>query len=92
MNKRELVQAVADRAGTSQAEVDSMLKTLVDVVTEQTVAGDAVTIQGFVKFERIQRAARTGRNPQTGEEMEIPAGPAVKVSPLAGLRSAVRES
>ena len=90
MNRKELVQAVADRSGTSQADVDTVLKALIDEVTEQTVAGDTVTIQGFVKFEQVQRAARTGRNPQTGEEMAIPASTGVKVSPLAGLKKAVR--
>jgi DNA-binding protein HU-beta len=92
MNRKELVQAVANRAGASQADVDTMLKALIDEVTEQTVAGDTVTIQGFVKFEKVQRNARTGRNPQTGEEMDIPASKGIKVSPLAALKSAVRDS
>ena len=92
MNRKELVQAVANRAGTSQGDVDTMLKALVDEVTEQTVAGETVTIQGFVKFEKVQRNARTGRNPQTGEEMDIPASKGIKVSPLAALKSAVRDS
>ena len=90
MNKKELVQAVADRAGTSQADVDTVLGALIDEVKERTAAGDTVTIQGFVKVQKVERAARTGRNPQTGEDMQIPARPAVKVSPLAGQKSAVR--
>jgi DNA-binding protein HU-beta len=90
MNRKELVQAVADRADTSQTDVDNVVRALVDVVTEQTASGNEVTIQGFVKFEKVQRAARTGRNPQTGEEMQIPASAAVKVSALSGLKSAVK--
>ena len=91
MNKKELVQAVADRVGSSASDVDAVLKALVDEVTEKTAAGDTVTIQGFVKIQKVQRPARTGRNPQTGEEMQIPARAAVKVSPLAGLKNAVRD-
>ena len=92
MNKKELVQAVADRVGNPASDVDAVLKALIDEVTEKTAAGDTVTIQGFVKIQKVQRPARTGRNPQTGEEMQIPAGAGVKVSALAGLKSAVRES
>lgn len=90
MNRKELVQAVADRAGKSQADVDDVLHALADVVTERVVANDTVTIQGFVKFEQTQRQARTGRNPQTGAEMQIPAQAAVKVSALAGLKNSVK--
>ena len=92
MNKKELVQAVADRVGSSASDVDAVLKALVDEVTEKTAAGDTVTIPGFVKIQKVQRQARTGRNPQTGEELQIPAGAGVKVSALAGLKSAVRGS
>ncbi len=92
MNRKELVQAAADKADTSQADVDNVLRALVDVITEQTVAGNEVTIQGFLKFKKVQRAARTGRNPQTGEEMQIPASAAVNVSALSGLKSAVKGS
>lgn len=92
MNRKELVQAVADRADTSQSNVDDVLHALADVVTERVVANDTVTIQGFVKFEQTQRSARTGRNPQTGQEMQIPAQSAVKVSALAALKQAVKKS
>jgi DNA-binding protein HU-beta len=92
MNKKELVQAVAERVGSSPSEVDAVLKAMVDEVTEKTAAGDTVTIQGFVKIQKVDRPARTGRNPQTGEEMQIPAGSGVKVTALAGLKNAVRES
>lgn len=92
MNKKELVQAVAERVGSSPSEVDAVLKAMVDEVTEKTAAGDTVTIQGFLKIQKVDRPARTGRNPQTGEEMQIPAGTGVKVTALAGLKNAVRES
>jgi DNA-binding protein HU-beta len=90
MNRKELVQAVAERSGTTQTEVDTVLGALIDEVTERAAAGDTVTIQGFVKVQKVQRAGRTGRNPQTGEELQIPPGPAVKVTALAGLKGAVR--
>lgn len=92
MNRKELVQAVADKSGKPQGDVDDVLHALSDVVIERVVADDTVTIQGFVKFEQTQRQARTGRNPQTGAEVQIPAQSAVKVSALQAFKKAVKGS
>ena len=81
MNRSELVSAIADRSGVDQKSVDATLKGFYDVVASVAATGqDKITIPGFISFEQGQRSARTGRNPQTGEEMQIPATKTVKVS------------
>lgn len=90
MNRKQLVKKVADRSGLTQDQVDSVLTGVIDSVTAAVQAGDKVTVPGFVSFEQTRRAARTGRNPQTGETMQIPAQTAVKVSAGKVLKEAVR--
>ena len=76
MNKSELIDAAADKASLSKSDVSSALDALVETITETVARGDKVSVTGFGTFERRERAARTGRNPQTGEEMEIRASKA----------------
>lgn len=90
MNRKQLVKDVADRSGLTQDQVDSVLTGVIDTVTARVKAGDKVMVPGFVSFEPTQRSARTGRNPQTGESMEIPAQKAVKVSAGKALKDAVK--
>ncbi len=90
MNRKQLVKDVADRSGLTQDQVDSVLGGVVDAVTASVKAGDKVVVPGFVSFEQVERAARSGRNPQTGESMQIPAQKAVKVSAGKALKDAVR--
>lgn len=73
MKKDELVQAVADKAGINKAEADRALAAVVEAVTGAVAAGDRVQIPGLGTFEARERAAREGRNPQTGETMQIAA-------------------
>ena len=73
MNKTELIAAVAEKAEISKKDSEKALKAFVDVVTEQLKAGDKVQVVGFGTFEVSERAAREGRNPQTGETMKIAA-------------------
>lgn len=89
MNKAELVSAVAERSGAPQATVQSVLTALEDVVTGAVVAGDKVTLPGFLTFERAERAARTGRNPATGAEIQIPATTVPKVKIGKSFKDAV---
>jgi DNA-binding protein HU-beta len=95
MNKSELVDAIADRSGVSKSDVDAALKGLFEVVA-QTVSkgGDKITIPGFISFEQGHRAARTGRNPQTGESIQVAATNTVKISAGSKLKAiaAGRES
>jgi DNA-binding protein HU-beta len=90
LNRTELVQAVAGKAGLSAADADKALRAFQDVLVEQLAAGETVTIPGFLAVGRADRAARTGVNPQTGEKLEIPAGYRVKVTAGSTLKRAVQ--
>ena len=78
MNKTELVAAMAERAQISKKDAEGALKAFVDVVTEELKKGEKIQLVGFGTFEVSERAERTGRNPQSGEEMVIPASKAPK--------------
>lgn len=73
MNKVELVAEIAKKAGISQKDAAAALKAFTDTVEAQLKKGNKVQLVGFGTFEVSKRAARTGRNPQTGAEMKIPA-------------------
>ena len=73
MNKEELVQEVAKKTKVSQKQVDETLASIVDTIVKTVAKGKKVTLIGFGTFEPRKRAARTGRNPQTGKELKIPA-------------------
>jgi DNA-binding protein HU-beta len=73
MNKEELVQEVAKKAKTTQKEAAEIITATMDVITKTVAKGKKVTLVGFGTFEARKRAARTGRNPQTGKEIQIPA-------------------
>jgi DNA-binding protein HU-beta len=73
MNKEELVQEIAKKAKVTQKDASEVLSTFIDVVEKTVSKGKKVTLVGFGTFESRKRAARTGRNPQTGKEIKIPA-------------------
>ncbi|HSJ43640.1 MAG TPA: HU family DNA-binding protein [Euzebyales bacterium] len=73
MNKAELIDAAADRADIAKNSMSEALDAVLETITETVARGDKVTLTGFGTFERRHREARTGRNPQTGDEMHIPA-------------------
>lgn len=73
MNKTELVEAMANKANISKKDAEAALGAFTSTVTEALKAGDKVTLVGFGTFEVRARAARTGRNPQTGKEIKIEA-------------------
>lgn len=79
MNKAELVSAIAQRSEQSASAVNAVLSAFEDVVTEQVAAGGKVSLPGFLTFERSERAARSGRNPATGQTIQIPAATVPKV-------------
>ena len=76
MNKTELVAAMAEQAGLSKKDAEAALKAFTDVVAEELKADGKVQLVGFGTFEVSERAAREGRNPQTGETMTIAASKA----------------
>lgn len=73
MNKTELVAAMAEQTNLSKKDAEAALKAFIDVVSEELKKGEKVQLVGFGTFEVSERAAREGRNPQTGENMEIKA-------------------
>ena len=78
MNKADLVAAMAEKAGVSKQDAEASLKAFTDVVAEELKKGEKIQLVGFGTFEVSERAARTGRNPQTGAEMTIAASKAPK--------------
>lgn len=74
MNRKELADAIAERADISRAKANDMLGALIEIVQERVKAGEDVQLVGFGTFTAKERAARTGRNPFTGEALEIKAG------------------
>ena len=78
MNKTELVAAIAEKAGLSKKDAEGAVKAFTDTVAEQLKAGEKIQLVGFGTFEVAERAARTGKNPQTGEAINIPASKAPK--------------
>ena len=80
MNKTELVAAMAEQTNLSKKDAEAALKAFIDVVSEELKKGEKVQLVGFGTFEVSERAAREGRNPQTGETMEIKAKKPVNVT------------
>lgn len=91
MNKTELIAAIAERAELSKKDSEKALKAFVDVVTEELKKDHKIQLVGFGTFEVSSRGARTGRNPQTGEEMEIAACKAPKFKAGKALKDAINE-
>ena len=89
MNKTEVVAAVAEQADISKKDAEKVLKAFVDVVTEEMKKGEKVQLVGFGTFEVSERAAREGRNPQTGKTMKIEACKAPKFKAGKALKDAV---
>lgn len=80
MNKADLVDRLEERLGSKKAALEAV-EAVVDVVIREVAAGEKVSITGFGTFERVQRAARTGRNPRTGEAVRIEATAVPKFTP-----------
>lgn len=89
MNKAELIEAVAASAGITKAEAGRTIDAVTNTVTAALKKGDSVTLIGFGTFKVSQRNARTGRNPQTGAELKIPARKAPVFTAGKALKDAV---
>ena len=76
MNKSDLVAVVADKLGATKRDAEASLNAVVEAITESLVKGEKIQLVGFGSFEVRKRAARKGRNPQTKEEIKIPASKA----------------
>ena len=84
MNKAELIDAIADRTGIAKSTVDEVIKGMTETIETQVASGDKIAIPGFISFQKVKRAARTG------ETIKIPASATVKVTAGARLKSSVK--
>ena len=89
MNKTELIAAVAEKAEISKKDAEKAVKAFTDVVSEELVNGGKIQLVGFGTFEVSERAAREGRNPQTGKTMTIAACKAPKFKAGKALKDAI---
>ncbi|ORJ62918.1 HU family DNA-binding protein [Geothermobacter hydrogeniphilus] len=89
MTKADLVNAMAEKAGLSKADAEKALAAFTGVITDALKAGDKVALVGFGTFSVGDRAARTGKNPQTGEPINIPAAKTPKFKAGKALKDAV---
>ena len=89
MNRSELIDAMAAKTGSTKAAADAALKAFIETVGEELQKGGKVQLVGFGTFETSKRAARTGRNPQTGAEMKIKASKAPKFKAGKALKDAI---
>ena len=89
MNKAELIAAVAENAELTKKDAEKAVKAFIDVVTDELKKGEKVQVVGFGTFEVAERAAREGRNPQTGKTMKIDACKAPKFKAGKALKDAV---
>ncbi|CDE42318.1 histone family protein DNA-binding protein [Clostridium sp. CAG:411] len=91
MNKAELVAAIAEKTELSKKDSEKALKAFIDVVTEELTKGEKIQLVGFGTFEVAERAAREGRNPQTGATMNIPASKAPKFKAGKALKDTINK-
>lgn len=89
MNRKELVNAVATHTGLEPRAVDTALRGTVEVIEAVAAQGEQVTISGFAKFARVDRAARMARNPATGAPVKVKASKKAKITPLKGFKDAI---
>jgi DNA-binding protein HU-beta len=92
MNKQELIDAVAAGTGASKAQTGEAIDAVLEAITQAVISGEAVQLIGFGSFTTGQRAARTGRNPSTGAEIQIAAATTVKFTAGKAFKDALNAS
>lgn len=92
MNKSELVKAIADKTDVTKAKATEVLDAFMDTVTEALKNGDQIVLPGFGSFSTGNRSERTGRNPQTGQAIQIKASRVAKFKAGKSLKEAVQEA
>ena len=91
MNKAELIEAISKDTSLSKKDVDAVIKSFTSIVSETLQKKESVQLIGFGTFETSEREARTGRNPATGESIEIAASTVVKFKAGSGLKEKVNK-
>lgn len=89
MSKSELVAAIAEKAELTKKQADAAVNAFIEIVTDEVADGGKVALVGFGTFERGERSARTGRNPQTGKPLQIPASKVPKFKAGKAFKDAV---
>jgi DNA-binding protein HU-beta len=92
MNKAELIDAIADKTDASKAQTGEMVDALLEIIKQTVSKGDVIQLVGFGSFGSGKRAARTGRNPKTGEEIKIAASKTVKFTAGKAFKEAVNSA
>ncbi len=90
MNKAELINAIVEKSGMSKKDVELAVASTIEVITESLKAGEEISLVGFGKFTVKERAAHTGKNPQTGESIEIAACKVPSFSAGKALKEAIQ--
>lgn len=88
MNRKEVISSIALRTGLPAKSAESMVAAFEQVLLEAVGRDEKVQLPGILTVERVERAARAGRNPQTGESIEIPAGASAKITAGSRLKAA----
>lgn len=89
MNRKDLIERIASEAGISRQQAEAALSAFQRAIAESLAEGRDVSLTGFGRFAAVERAARTSRNPRTGEAVEVPARRAPKFTPGSQLKEAV---
>jgi DNA-binding protein HU-beta len=92
MNKAELITAVAEKAGLTKKDTGLAIEIALNVITEELVKGESISLIGFGTFSTSERASRQGVNPSTGEKLQIAASTVAKFKVGAKLKDAVKQS
>jgi len=90
MTKADLCATLAEKTTMSKAEAERAVNAFLETISDELSKGESVTLTGFGTFKVNERKARTGRNPKTGESMQIPAGKAVKFTAGKSLKDTVK--
>lgn len=88
MNRKELVAEIAEKCELEKKKSDEILQCVVEIIIQKVAKGETVAIPGFAKFARVDRKARMGRNPATGETIKIKASRKAKITPLKAFKDA----
>lgn len=89
MNKQELVTEISNRTGLIKKDAEDAIVTFMDIVKDSLVKGEKIFLSGFGTFDVVERAARTARNPKTGESIEVGASKSPKFKPSKSLKESV---
>lgn len=91
MNKLDLIKNVATETGYTQKDITTVINSMLEIIKNQVKSGETVQISDFGKFSSTERAARTARNPVTGDPVEVAASRAFKFSPSASVKKMMKE-